>query len=159
MLLDYLALVAKGVRISELHGNVTKRQVPGRPPPPGTAQKTDWNTTRSSSKEKPIYLSWSFSLRDRFQISLTSRSWRDDIKECKQGDTILAHKLGLATALQDHPERILHTGLESIFATVAQRTTTNLVWGPAGIMIAALQGSLYLHILKAATWRSSFQSA
>ena len=91
-------MVAKGPGVLELPGTIAVRKtVVGRPLAPG-------HCTDSSQKHKfkflwkrPIYLVWSFSLRDRLQ---------DELPESNQANTILAHNLGLPTAQQDFPEGV-----------------------------------------------------
>lgn len=68
---DHLALKACGACVPGSIGTITiKETVLDRLPPKGIFQITGWNTPVFLWK-RPIYLSWSFSLRDKIQVRHT----------------------------------------------------------------------------------------
>ena len=80
MPLGHLPLIIKGACIPESHATVAIREIVlGRQPPPGHC--TDWNTPSVFLWKRPICLFWSFSLRGRLPVWLTSRG----LRTCSQG--------------------------------------------------------------------------
>lgn len=70
---------------------------------------------QSSCGKVPFNVFWSFNLRDRFRVCHTFMGYRSTLRECKQGDTVLAHSCGLATVQEYLPERRLYSCLEPQF--------------------------------------------
>lgn len=64
------------------------------------AQAAYWNTAPVHLWKRPIYFSWSFSLRVRLQVCHISRGFRVAIREHKPVDTIFVLSVGLTTAQQ-----------------------------------------------------------
>ena len=78
-----LALGAIRACVSGSQRTETIRESVFRLPPPGHSTDSSLTHTHSSHVKEPIYLSWSFSLRDRFQVYHTSRGHKDALRECR----------------------------------------------------------------------------
>lgn len=149
--LDLLALVARGCLHAWPHGTVTIRKtVLGWVPHPGNCSDVRLKHTPSLPVKKAYcFLSWSFNLREWLQVCHTSRGNRAALREHRQGDTVFAPSLGLATAHQNLPERSLYACLKPKFYNCYPVNTSR----SPSLEVSRVYGcgpTVYLYILKVA---------
>lgn len=101
----------------------------------GTALSIKWSIPPVSLWKRPIYLSWCFSLRNSLQAGHISRDYSGDLREQRQGNTILAFSPGLTTI--HLPERSLYTHLEHQFLHLSARGHLQIFWsrGQQGLQL------------------------
>ena len=120
--LKHLALVARRACLSGFLSTETIRETfLGRLPPPGHGTDADWNTAPDFLWERPIYLSWSFSLRGRLHVYHTSRGYGGALRECRLGHASSAFSIGLVTAYWFLPESTIYICLEPWYLHVLPR--------------------------------------
>lgn len=87
---------------------------------------------------RPIYLSWSSSLRDPSQVCHIARSYRQALRKHRQGDNPLSLSLALKQLAVPPRKKLRHQPGALIFAMVTQGMPSDvLVWKPAGFTTAA----------------------
>lgn len=132
MLLDSMALVGRG----DLHSWVPRNC--------NNQKDSSWGATNPGhctdsrlkdilsisvkKKKKPIYLSWSFSLRVRLSVGHKSRSYRGALRESGPGDAIFVFSLCLAIVCRHLPDRRLYTYVKPRFLQLLPRGHLQITW-------------------------------
>lgn len=117
-------------------------------------QHIETTPTKSIYEKRPIYLSWSFSLRSRFQVYHTSSSHRGALRGCRPADAI-SELSWPHYSLPDPPKKeLILLSRDPSFATVPKDTALMLgleasrVYdcGPTGVCMSAYLKSCCLRI-------------